>query len=202
MALPELTQPDGTPAFLADGHTIELVPVYADIPAETGHDRRQRVYTVAPRMLDVGLQMTAAQMLAWADWYEGPLRAGEEWFSAPVANQGPGLLWWKARFIGSYTADSGDGGASFRVSARLLLVGAGTATPPYVPQMRASVQIALTGSVVLTVPASLQASVSIALRSAVFLQASVSIALFSRSFELREDGSYELREDGSREERE
>lgn len=179
MALPELTQPDGTPDFLAEGHAIELVPVYADIPAQTGHDRRQRVYTTAPRMLDVGLQMTAAQMLAWANWCEGPLRAGAEWFSAPVANQGPGLLWWKARFIGSYTADSGDGGASFRVSARLLLVGDGTATPPYVPQMRASVQIALTGAVVLTVPASLQASVSIALRSAVFLRASVVIALSS-----------------------
>lgn len=179
MALPELTQPDGTPAFLAEGHTIELVPTYADVPVVTGHSRRRRVYTTTPRMVAVGLQLTAAQMLAWHLWFEGPLRAGTEWFSAQVANQGPGLLWWKARFLETYAAEAGEGGASFKVSARLLLVGDGTATPPYVPQMQAAAQIALTGSVVLSVPLALQASMAIALQSTLLLRASVSIPFSS-----------------------
>lgn len=179
MALPELTQPDGTPAFLADGHAIELVDQYADTGVVTGHDIRRRVYTTTPRLVSVGLQLTAAQMLAWHQWYEGPLQAGALWFSAQVANQGPGLLWWKARFAESYTAEAGEGGASFRVSARLLLVGDGTTTAPYVPAMQASAQIALSGSAALTVPADLAAAVSIALLPAVFLNAAVTVALTS-----------------------
>ena len=107
MALPELLLPDGTPAFLADGHSIELTPMYADVPTRTGHDRRRRVYTVVPRVVSVGLQLTAAQMLAFHAWYEGALQAGAQRFSAQLANQGPGLLWWSARFAEPYSADAG-----------------------------------------------------------------------------------------------
>ena len=198
MALPELTLPDGTPAFLADGHNIELMPMYADVTMRTGHDRRRRVYTVVPRIVSVGLQLTAAQMLAFHTWYEGPLQAGFLPFSAQVANQGPGLLWWKARFVETYSADAGDAGASFKVNARLLLVGAGSTVGPYTPFMQASVLIALAGSAVLTVPTTLAADVVIALLPAGdFLSAAVVIALRFDSIELREDASYVLREDGS-----
>lgn len=180
MALPELTLPDGTPAFLADGHAIELMPMYADVGMRTGHDRRRRVYTVVPRTVSVGLQLTAAQMAALHDWFEGPLQAGAMQFSAQVANQGPGLLWWNARFVEPYTADAGDAGASFRVQARLLLVGDGSVTGPYVPAMQAAVQIALSGAVVLTVPVALAAGVTVALLPATPLRAAVSIALLSQ----------------------
>ena len=179
MALPELTQPDGTPAFLADGHAIELVDQYADTGVATGHDIRRRVYTTTPRLVSVGLQLTAAQMLAWHQWFEGPLQAGAQWFSAQLANQGPGLLWWKARFAEHYTAEAGEAAASFRVAARLLVVGDGSAIGPYVPAMQASVQIALSGSAALTVPADLAAAVTVALQSAVFLNAAVTVALTS-----------------------
>ena len=197
MALPELTLPDGTPAFLAIGHAIELVDAYADSRMQTGHSRKQRIYTTVPRTVAVGLRLNKAQALAFHEWFEGPLQAGAQQFSAQVANQGPGLLWWAARFVEPYTAEAKPGGFHI-VTARLLLTGDGTATPPYVPQMRASAQIALTGSAVLTVPASLQASVSIALRSVVVLRASVSIALIGREYRLRQDGSYRLRQDGSK----
>lgn len=179
MALPELTLPDGTPAFLADGHSIELTPMYADVPMRTGHDRRRRVYTTVPRMVNVGLQVTAAQMLALHNWFEGPLQAGVQWFSAQVANQGPGLLWWKARFAEPYTADAGEAAASFRVSAKLLLVGQGSTTGPYSPYLQASTQIAFSGSAVLTSPNNLSAATVIALLPAITLSAATVIALTS-----------------------
>ena len=176
MALPELTLPDGTPAFLAAGHAIELTPMYADVPMRTGHDRRRRVYTTVPRTVSVGLQVTAAQMLALHDWFEGPLQAGMQWFSAQVANQGPGLLWWKARFAEPYSAEAGEAGASFRVTARLLLVGQGSVVGPYSPNLQAAALISLSGSAVLTSPLFLTAASTVALLPATFLAAGTVIA--------------------------
>ena len=197
MALPELTLPDGTPAWLADPHAIELVPLYADVPMRTGHDRRRRVFTVAPRLVRVGLQLTAAQMLALHDWYEGPAKAGAEYFSTQVANQGPGLLWWQARFAEPYSADAGEAGASFRVQAKLLLTGVGSVNGPYNRALVANTTIALTGTAALTLPLNLSADTVIALLSNIPMSADTVIALRSSEYELREDGSYILREDGS-----
>lgn len=179
MALPELTLPDGTPAFLAEGHSIDLMAMYADVPMRTGHDRRRRVYTTVPRVVSVGLQVTAAQMLAIHAWYEGPLRAGAVEFSAQVANQGAGLLWWRARFVDTYTAEAGEAGASFKVNARLLLTGAGSAIGPYTPYMQASAQIALSGSAVLTAPIDLAAASVIALLPTIYLAADTVVAFTS-----------------------
>ena len=197
MALPELTLPDGTPAFLAAGHAIELVDQYADTAVVTGHTIRRRVYTTTPRTMQVALFLTQAQATAFHEWYEGPLLGGLQYFSAQVKNQGPGLLWWKARFVEPYTAEALEN-RYWRITAKLLLVGDGTTTAPYVPAMHASAQIALSGSVMLTVPVSLAAAVSIALQPAVFMNASVSIALIAREYRLRQDGSYRLRQDGSK----
>ena len=200
MALPELTLPDGTPAFQADGHAIELTPMYADVAMRTGHDRRRRVFTTTPRTVSVGLQMTAAQMLAFHNWFEGPLQAGVQWFAAQVANQGPGLLWWRARFVEPYTADAGEAGASFRVSAQLLLTGDGSVTGPYSPNLQASAFVALTGSAVLTAPVNLAAAAIVALLPASYIGAASVIALISvlpPTSYLREDGSFILREDAS-----
>lgn len=179
MALPELLLPDGTPAFLADGHNIELTPMYADVPTRTGHGRRRRVFTVVPRIVSVGLQLTAAQMLAFHAWFEGPLQAGAQSFSAQVANQGPGLLWWQARFVEPYTADAGDAGAWFRVRARLLLVGSGTATAPYTPAMNAATVIALVGSAVMTAPINLAADSTVAMLLLSTIAADTTVAMIS-----------------------
>ena len=177
MALPELLLPDGTPAFLADGHSIELTPMYADVPTRTGHGRRRRVFTVVPRIVSVGLQLTAAQMLAFHNWFEGPLQAGAQSFSAQVANQGPGLLWWQARFVEPYTAYAGEAGASFRVRARLLLVGSGTAITPYTPAMNAATVIALVGSAVMTAPVNLAADSTMAMLPLSTISADTTVAM-------------------------
>jgi len=177
MALPELTLPPGTPAFSAEGHNIELVPMYADVPMVTGHDRRRRVYTTVPRYVTVKMELTYPQMLAVHDWFEGPLQVGVQPFSAQVANQGPGLLWWKARFAEPYTADADEAGQLFVVTAKLLLEGEGSSTGPYSPNMAASVGVALSGSVVIVMPVSLAANATIALATVEPLQAGVIIAL-------------------------
>ena len=199
MSLPELTLPDGTPAFLADGHSIELMPMYADVPMRTGHDRRRRVYTIVPRIVSVSLEVTAAQMLAFHTWFEGSLQAGAVEFSAQVANQGPGLLWWRARFVSPYTAEAGEGGGVFRITASLLLTGTGSVTGPYTPNLYAASQTALTGSIVLTAPVSLAADSVIALLPTIFLGAATTVALLPilSGYLLREDGSLLQREDGT-----
>lgn len=178
MALPELTLPAGTPAFSAD-HTIELVPLYADIPMATGHSRRRRVYTTVPRSVNVKLDVTNAQMLAIHDWFEGPLKAGALEFSAQVANQGPGLLWWRARFVEPYTADAHESGLSFFVNGKLLLTGTGSVVGPYVSAVGAVTSIALAGSATLTAPINLSADTLVGLLSTNPISAATVIALTS-----------------------
>lgn len=197
MPLPELLLPDELPAFRADGHAIELVPQYADVTMRTGHDRRRRVYTTAPRMVSVSLVLTEPQMLVLHQWFEGPLQAGAQWFSAEVANQGPGSLWWQARFVEPYAAESIPSGL-FEVTAQLLLVGAGQAQRPYSPAMAAGVRVELAGqATAAAVPVQLAADVQVALVQGLFLAAAVRVALLGRSISLREDASRVLREDGS-----
>ena len=179
MALPELTLPAGTPAFSADGHSIELTPMFADVPMRTGHDRRRRVYTTVPRSVSVKLDLTLAQMAAFHSWYEGPLQAGAQSFSVQVANQGSGLLWWKARFVEPYTAEANESGQAFWVTAKLLLTGDGSVTGPYTPALISSIQVNFTGSVSVTSPIVLAADVVVALLSASWLGAAVTVAFVS-----------------------
>jgi hypothetical protein len=145
VALPELLMPSGTPAFLAAGHGIELVPIHADVQFRTGHSRKRRVYTVAPRFVDVGLLLEAPQMAAFHAWFEGPLQVGAQSFTAAVANQGPGLLYWQARFEAPYTAVA-EALGRWVVTARLRLVGDGQAGPPVATSMGADTVVALTAS--------------------------------------------------------
>lgn len=205
MSLPELTLPDGTPAWLIAGHAIELTPLYADVPMRTGHERRRRVYTTVPRMVTVGLHLTAAQMLEFHQWFEGPMLAGAQRFSARVANQGPGLLWWSALFVEPYTTTAGPKAASWRVHAKLLLTGSGSVTGPYVSAMKAAVAIPLSGGAKIITTVTLSAAITVALQPNGAMRAAVRIALVGpdlppayvgNGFELREDGTYALREDG------
>lgn len=162
MALPELTLPPGTPGFQAEGHAIELKPLYADTPMRTGHPRKRRLYTVVPRTVPVLLILTQDQMTAFHDWFEGPLAAGANTFSAQVARQGPGLLWWEARFVEPYTAEP-MAGVYWRVTANLLLTGVGSPTAPYTPNMFAAVYVGLSGAASIQASALLSAAATIEL---------------------------------------
>lgn len=179
MALPELLLPAGLPAFLAEGHAIELVPLHADIAMRTGHTRKRRVFTVAPRLVDVGLRLTANQMATFAAWFENSLQAGAQWFTASVANQGPGLLYWQARFEAPYTAEPGDAAGSWRVTARLRLIGEGSATAPVSTSLMSDVIVALVGSANLVIEQTLSSDVTVALLNAITLSSDVVVALSS-----------------------
>jgi len=154
MALPEILPPAGTPVFLAEGHGIEPQSVYADVQFGAGHSRRRRVWTRAPRVVSVSWLLEADEMAAVDDWFENTLLAGARKFSAQVANQGPGLLWWEAQWLEPYHAEAMHLGR-WRVTGQLLLTGEGTPTKPYTPDMTVSFASALTGSASASIAATL-----------------------------------------------
>jgi hypothetical protein len=199
MALPELLLPPGTPAFLADGHIVDLVPLHADVPMRTGHSRKRRVYTTAPRLVTVGLQLSQAQMVAFDAFFEGPLQAGALPFTAQVANLGPGLLYWQATFEQPYSATPNDAAACWTVSAQLRLTGAGQASAPAATSMAADTYVALAGTATLVISQSLAADTTVALLAAGGqLAADTVVALLGfHGYLLREDGTPYQREDGT-----
>lgn len=162
MALPELLLPAGTPPFLAEGHAVELLPVYADTAMRTGHARRRRIFTTSPRLVSVSLRLTPAQAAAFDAWFEGPLRVGTRPFTAIVANQGPGVRYWEATFEAPYEAEALPGGR-WRVTAQLRLTGEGSATPPVPTSLVAATLVPMVGAAVITIPQRLVADSAVAL---------------------------------------
>lgn len=225
MALPLVTLPRGLPpAWLSTGHGVELQPLYVDTPMSTGQARKRRVYRTAPRVVTVGLFLTAAQTRDFFNWYEGPLmRAGAEAFSVRLPDQGPrGLLWWHARFVEPPTYEAHPRG-HWRVTAKLLLTGQGSTEPPPVPELSASITFAVTATGGLSVGKPLAADITAAWLPSLSLAADVTaawlpaaptrLALAAQitaawlpaaavavpaSHVLREDGGFMLREDGGR----
>lgn len=150
MALPEIRPPSGTPCFLAAGHAIAPQSVYADVQMRSGHLRRRRLFTTAPRIVSVSWLLEADQMAAVDTWFEDVLLAGERPFSAQVANQGPGLLWWTAQWVEPYQTEALHLGR-WRVTGQLLLTGVGQVEDPYTPDMAVEFGAPLTSSAELTV---------------------------------------------------
>ncbi|MGC4075470.1 MAG: hypothetical protein QM702_00230 [Rubrivivax sp.] len=186
MALPELLEPFGTPAWLAGGHAIEIEPLHSVVEMSTGHALKRRQLTVGDRFVDVGKRMTAAQAAAWFAWYEGPLAAGSRDFTTPVANQGPGLRYWRARVEGEVQWEAGEAG-DWRITARLRLIGAGSLTPPPSTTLADDVIVALHGSAVLVIASNLADDVTVALLPATALRDSVSVALIALNNYLADD---------------
>lgn len=157
-----ITLPAGTPAFLREGHAIDPVSAFAQVPMRTGHSRKRRIFTVAPRIVSVQLQLNQAPMTALDDWYENTLHAGERRFAAQVQNQGPGLRWWEAQWLEPYTAEQPTS-AVWRVRGQLLLTGEGSETAPDTSALDIEFNAALSGSAALTVGAAIAAEILAAL---------------------------------------
>jgi hypothetical protein len=201
MSLPELTAPLGTPAFQTE-QDIDFMPVFGDVPMQTGHARRRRLYTTAPRDVRVRWFLTNAQMAAVHEWFEQVLQVGHLPFAARVKNQGAGTLWWNAKWLQPYKATplSRD---FWSVEGQLRLTGAGSTTGPVASTLTMGFAAALTGTVKLTVTKPLTLSVNAALVGAIKLHTAFSAPLLpgsssSDGASLREDGALLLREDGSR----
>lgn len=162
MALPEITPPPGTPPFRVAGHAISPGSVYGDVPMGAGHGRKRRLYTQAPRDVDVSWRLTQAQMTAVHDWFENTLIVGERPFAALVANQGPGLRWWEAKWLAPYKHRPLPGGR-WLVTGQLRLAGAPSAEAPGASSLSLSISVALTGSATLTVGKPLAVEFEVAL---------------------------------------
>lgn len=194
MSLPGITAPSGTPPFRAAGHGIAPGSVFADVPMLTGHARRRRVWRTVPRVVDVEWRLTQAEMAVVDAWFEDVLQAGNRRFSALIANQGTGDLWWEAQWLSPYRADPIAGGR-WRVTGQLLLTGEGSATGPVTTDLQLAITVALTGPpVVLTVTPALALEIVVRLTQPVVL-GSIN---FGAALEAGTGSSYLLLESGDR----
>lgn len=150
IGMPGIRPPAGTPCFLASAHSISPDSVFVDVKMRVGHARKRRVFTAAPRVVEVAWVLEAAEMAAVDAWYKNALLAGEREFAAQVKRQGPGMLWWRARWVEPYAAEALHLGR-WRVTGRLLLTGVGQEADPYVPGLAVEFGAALTGTASLTV---------------------------------------------------
>ena len=128
--LPELMMPSSIPSFLSAGHSVQLVDIYGNIGWSTGEDSKRPVYTTAPRIVTVSLDLSANQMADFYNWFEGPANGGTSYFSCQLANFGPGLLWFKSRFYTPYVATPDANGTRWEVKFNLYVLGEGTFTMP------------------------------------------------------------------------
>lgn len=161
MALPELQLPAGLPCFLVRGHSATLEGRYDDIRMAAGAARRRRVYTIAPREVEVQAVYEADQAAQIDAWFEGPLQAGALHFAAHVRNQGPGMRWWDATWVEPYTMEALHEGR-WRMSGRLRLYGAPSETPPERTTMRAAIRVPVDARAALTVGRTLAAAITVA----------------------------------------
>jgi hypothetical protein len=141
MALPELLFPSTLPLFMAAAHIVTPEGLYVQVDRMSGGSRRRRVFLTAPRILEASVELTQSQLEDFFAWHEGPLRAGEFPFTAPVAKMGTGLEYWSAICL-SFKAEHLEG-SHHKLSLRLRLKGTPEATPPVVTSMFAAVSIVL-----------------------------------------------------------
>lgn len=145
--MPEIVLPSGFPAWLIDGHESEMDDAYAHVPMRTGHHRLRRVYRQPPEVRSVSLLLREEQAADFHSWFESDLLAGERQFAARVANRGPGVVWYAARFVAPYEATPLHmaGGVGWRIDARLLLSGQPQAFAPVLTPMSAATIVGLSG---------------------------------------------------------
>jgi len=156
--LPELLAPAGTPVFLENGHAQQLRSVYRDVAMGTGHMRRIRTRTIAPRTVAVSWFVDANKVQAIEAWHEGSLRVGVEPFAARIARiGGRGLTWWRATWVGPlvYTPLNSK---HWRVNGDLFLSCGGGLEGPVSTSARVEFEVALraTASAVITAYAAVE----------------------------------------------
>lgn len=149
MALPQIVLPSDLPAWLINGHQSQIDDAYAHVQMRTGHYRLRRVYRNPPEVRSVSLLLEEWQAPIFHEWFENDIQAGALAFSARVANRGPGVVWYEARFVGDPPYEAVplhmNGGVGWEVRARLLLSGSGSVAPPVLTPMTAANEIALQG---------------------------------------------------------
>jgi len=169
VALPTIVAPPEAPVFLADGHQIENLSRYAQVPMQTGHSRPRVVRSKAERMVDVVWLLEAAPLLAVYEWYEGTLKAGTELFAARVATQGPGptsgrwpsLSWWTARWVQFQTEMMHYGRG--RVFGKLYLIDGPFEEGPDLSSLSMEIRAPLLGRAIPYIPADMTMEIDVSL---------------------------------------
>lgn len=182
MTLPTIFPPASLPVFLAAGHAIDLADAYAGVPRARGHGRVRALCTAPPRTVDVAWLLNAAQIAELDAWFEEALLVGERHFTAYVANQGPGQLYWDAVWEAPYNSEpiAATGGLRWRVTGRIRLSGEGQAERTPSGAIAAEVGIALLAvAAIISTATPLAAEITIALLPASSLQAEISIPLLA-----------------------
>jgi hypothetical protein len=162
MPLPTTLMPEGLPPFLIAGHADAITSPFTDVEMTTGHRRKRRVSSARPSVRNVSLFLERDQMTTFQRWFRDPLVSGQRHFSARVKNEGPGMLWFEAVFVGTYEAEALHFGR-WIVRAQLYLVGDGQEDPPSLESFHSEVSIPLTGVGTLNVPKRFSSEVTIAL---------------------------------------
>ncbi len=199
-ALPEILLPYGMPVFQWMNHSIALRSIHAIVKFRTGPSTTRPISRSRPRVVPVGLFLTAAQMAVFDNWFEDDLDAGKRQFSARVANQGPGLLWWCAEWLDVPLMTPLAGGHHWRVTGSLLLTGEGSVDGP----LNTSAAVEFVARLLVTAAAQLDGNAAVEfgaeLRTVALAAVEFGAALLEHppAFLLREDLSYIRRQDGDR----
>lgn len=148
--LPQIQMPGNFPAWLIEGHTATDTARYARSEMSTGHSRLRRVYGQTPQVRNVALYLTQAQGVEFFSWFENDLRAGELRFAAKVRDFAPYHFWYGAIFQSPYQADAISHGRAdgifWKISATLVLYGAGRGFGPLLTSFESAVRVPLVGS--------------------------------------------------------
>lgn len=198
MPLPDLLLPPGVPNFVVAAQSFGQLRRYGNVERGQGHDRKRRLRTRTPRVIDVASKkLSQAQMTALEDWYEDALLAGERPFSVELSNQGPGTLWWSARWVkSSFKQEPSNGG--WVVSGQLHLTGQGEVDPPVLGALAFEYSLVLTGQALMLPDASLAFEYLLQLKPDAPMAFEYYLRLESAVHNLqREDGSDYQREDGA-----
>jgi len=182
MALPTIVAPPEAPVFLAEGHEIEELSRYAQVPMQTGHSRARPVLSQNERMVSVRWFLDGPALAAVYEWYEGTLQAGTRLFAARVARQGgdpttgvwPSLAWWTARWVEFETQmlprpallidpDTDVTLTRGVVSGRIYLIEGPFAEGPDLGALAMEIRAPLLGTALPTIPADLAMEISVAL---------------------------------------
>jgi hypothetical protein len=200
MSLPGITTPSGTPVFLAAGHNFQERSVYESVEFGTGHSRTRPVRTGLQRIASVSWDLDEAQAAAVDNWLENTLQAASLEFAAQVASEdGPGMLWWRARWLTMPTWEMMHRGFK-RLNGQLFLVGEGTEEGPDTFNMQVDfVEHLLAGAMSIATDASMAVSFSdglVVVRSFRITFASSLVKRIAGEARITEDDETRLTEDG------
>jgi len=154
--------PDAVHVPLRNPHSLAPFDVAATEPREHGDLRRRAQLREVPWNATVQWLMVQAAFDAFWDFYETTLAAGAKAFDVRLSALGDSgvnrsfrLRWYVAQFAQPWEAEVVNGGYAglyYRVTAPLVLFGAGTAARTVAP-LRASGSILFTGGVTAGAPA-------------------------------------------------